>query len=149
MESFRLFCCAECSKQAQVCPKCDNGNRYCSRDCSYAARSRTQRAAARRYQRTPQGCTNHRLRQQRYRARLVLVTHQGPPDITQVPESSKSPIVRLQTGSSCGLSDLTRCLSCAKASNGRIRFGFIRRKATRKKRKRRSAGGTSALIVGV
>lgn len=83
MAPFRLFLCAGCRKQTQICQKCDRGQIYCSKECATAARRQTQRGASKRYQQTPQGQSNHRRRQQEYRARLARVTHQGSHNAAQ------------------------------------------------------------------
>ncbi len=76
----RLLCCARnsCRKVILLCSSCDRGNRYCSPDCSRAARQARQRAAGARYQRTRRGRLKHAARQARYRARRRMqqkVTH--------------------------------------------------------------------------
>ena len=73
----RLFNCARCHRQVVICRRCDRGNIYCGSGCSYRARRESQRAAARRYQRSRRGRIAHAERQRRYRSRVRKVTHQG------------------------------------------------------------------------
>ena len=75
----RLFNCARCRRQVAICSRCDRGNIYCGSGCSQSARRESRSAAARRYQRTPEGRRTHAERQRRYRARRQKVTHQGSP----------------------------------------------------------------------
>ena len=75
----RLFNCARCRRQVAICSRCDRGNIYCGPGCSQSAQRESLSAAARRYQRTPEGCQTHAERQRRYRARRKKVTHQGSP----------------------------------------------------------------------
>jgi len=73
----RLFQCVLCSKQVIICSRCDRGQRYCSSECSETARSKAQTAAARRYQQSRLGRSNHARRMHDYRRRKQIVTHQG------------------------------------------------------------------------
>ena len=75
----RLFNCARCRRQVAICSRCDRGNIYCGSGCSQSARRESRSAAARRYQRSPEGRRTHAERQRRYRARRQKVTHQGSP----------------------------------------------------------------------
>lgn len=76
-QSLRIFSCARCLKQVQICSHCDRGQIYCSRECSHRQRRENNRRAARRYQNSPKGRRNHADRQNRYRNRKKKVTHQG------------------------------------------------------------------------
>lgn len=79
-ETYRLFNCVRCSRQAKICGPCDRGNLYCSQECSAAARSDSLRSAGARYQRTFAGALNHAKRQQRYQIRCrAKMTHHGSP----------------------------------------------------------------------
>lgn len=69
--SGREYECQRCGRAVVVCSICDHGNRYCSAECARAARGESQRAASRRYQKTPQGALNHAARQARYRANVA------------------------------------------------------------------------------
>ncbi len=77
----RRFVCDRCRAAVYICSWCDRGHRYCSRQCSSAARSESRRAAGRLYQATPNGRRNHASRQAAYRDRqaveLEKVTHHG------------------------------------------------------------------------
>lgn len=79
VESHRLFNCGRCRHQVRICTSCDRGNVYCLK-CSPEASRRRVREAGARYQRTPRGRLNHKVRQQRYLERVEEeVTHRGPP----------------------------------------------------------------------
>ena len=67
--SSRLFNCALCHIQCVICSPCDNGQIYCSPDCSRSARKKSCNEGEKRYQQTPKGKLNHALRQKRYRER--------------------------------------------------------------------------------
>lgn len=83
----RLYACDGCGQLVWICSHCDRGNRYCGEACSHAARKRSKREAARRYQKSELGRRNQRRRQERYRIRqasrststssVTKVTHQG------------------------------------------------------------------------
>jgi len=82
-ETYRLFNCARCSRQAKICGRCDRANIYCSQECSAAGRSDSLRRAGARYQRTFAGADNHARRQQQYVIRRrAKMTHQGSPPET-------------------------------------------------------------------
>lgn len=68
-EYARLFNCPQCHRQVVLCPRCDRGNHYCSRECSKRARRQSQRLAGRRYQDGLPGRRKHAARQRRYRER--------------------------------------------------------------------------------
>lgn len=94
--SARLFQCARCSGLTMICRCCDRGNRYCS-NCSTPARKEARQRAAKRYQQSPQGRSNHAERQCRYRekqrALSVKMTHQGSSesiDVVTIETSSKT-----------------------------------------------------------
>ena len=70
MQNFgRLFNCPQCYRQVVLCPRCDRGNHYCSRECSESARREAQRLAGQRYQDSLPGRRTHAARQRRYRDR--------------------------------------------------------------------------------
>ena len=73
----RLFLCASCRLQVLICSRCDRGHRYCSQDCSKAARRRSLQAANERYQKSHQGRLQHAKRMNRYRRYKNKVTYQG------------------------------------------------------------------------
>ena len=94
-DSARLFLCARCFVQVQLCSRCDRGQRYCTPSCSSLARDAAQREAASRYQRSRGGRMAHAARSRRWRIRhhrlglrattqvevdANIVTHQGSPD---------------------------------------------------------------------
>jgi hypothetical protein len=68
--THRLFQCARCFTQVNICTYCDRGNIYCKGSCSFLARKTAQLAASTRYQDTFKGKRQHAICQQRYRARL-------------------------------------------------------------------------------
>jgi len=77
MNTARLYLCVLCHCQVIICSHCDHGNLYCSGSCSSIARKAAVKAAGKRYQDTRRGRTKHAARQQRYRDRCKIVTHQG------------------------------------------------------------------------
>lgn len=83
-ETGRHYNCQRCHKQVVICRHCDNGQIYCSKECSETARTASARAAEARYQQTRQGKLNHAERQRHYRANQKLetkkVTDQGSAD---------------------------------------------------------------------
>ena len=138
MEAFRVYACARCQSSAQICSKCDRGQRYCSKECSSMARRTTQRAAGRRYQRTLKGRLSHRSRQHRYRLRLAQVTHQGSQHTIQVVDSSTFAKKQMPLTASSKQLNAGCCNYCDKHGNGWIRLGYLRRRAKRPKRRRRA-----------
>jgi hypothetical protein len=76
-ETIRRFLCARCRVVAYLCTACDRGQRYCSDECSLAARRRSQRESDRRYQSSERGRLKHAERARRYRQRCRSVTEQG------------------------------------------------------------------------
>jgi hypothetical protein len=64
--------CARCGRVVVICTRCDRGNRYCSPECSAAARRQSMRKAGCEYQKTKTGVACHADRQRRYRARRKL-----------------------------------------------------------------------------
>jgi hypothetical protein len=78
--SHRLYNCARCAQQVQICRRCDRGNRYCAGSCAQLRRRESLRRAGRRYQRSLRGACHHAARQRAWRERAVnKVTHQGSP----------------------------------------------------------------------
>jgi hypothetical protein len=76
--SYRLYNCACCSRQVQICQRCDRGNRYCAAGCADQRRRESLRRAGARYQRSRRGARFHAARQRRWRERAAQkVTHQG------------------------------------------------------------------------
>lgn len=65
------FCRApHCRVLFFICPSCDRGQRYCSRNCRDLNRRDQLRAARRRHQASQEGRLDHRDRQRAYRRRL-------------------------------------------------------------------------------
>lgn len=71
----------ELLRSGRTCPRCGlrflaaEGRRYCSRECSAAARAEQVRQAGRRYQGSRAGRRRHAARQQRYRERQIVTHH--------------------------------------------------------------------------
>ena len=92
-----LFECARCHEYTLICTRCLGGRQYCD-PCGEQVRNDSVREAGRRYQQTPKGRRNHRLRQQRLRARRRTSEQGGqgstgsPPDdaCTAVTEQSEA-----------------------------------------------------------
>lgn len=92
-ESLRIYCCALCRAQVEICSRCDHGNIYCLGGCSALAREESCRRATARYQASPQGARAHARRQKRYRCKLPpSVTHQGPPSEPTVAEGASETV---------------------------------------------------------
>ena len=73
----RIFNCERCHQQVVICRRCDRGNRYC-KACAPLARAEYLARAGAEYQGTEAGRLNHKVRQERYRARLAeKVTQHG------------------------------------------------------------------------
>ena len=136
MMTFRLFLCARCRKQSQICPSCDCGQLYCSKDCSSAARQEARRDSSRRYQRTPRGLENHRRRQREYRARLANVTHHGAKQESQAPVCWKTPPHRAIQGCNAESYRATSCVCCGRPVNGWTRWQSLRDLAHRRRNHR-------------
>ena len=87
-ESYRLFNCVRCNKQARLCRRCDRGNRYCGAECASRAHKDSVRKAGAAYQRTEAGRKNHAARQQAFlERREAKMTHQGSPSLVEAPSS--------------------------------------------------------------
>lgn len=122
------FCQAlDCRALFFICSHCDRGQRYCSSDCRVRARRKQWRAAARRYQQSPEGRLDHRDRQRSYRQRKAVsirmlaprpgtrVTHQGSQadfNSDSVQRSLPLGIVRLTTQHSANGLGLLLCQFC-------------------------------------
>lgn len=157
-KSARLFLCARCGIQVQLCTRCDRGQRYCTPSCSSAARRIAQREAAQRYQRSRRGRMAHAARSRRWRVRrrprapvtpklleldANIVTHQGSPDSTHdAPlvawtndHAKLTPPTRCTQGASLHARPPTgtTCQRCGTPLTGWLRQSFLR-----------SAGGRGA-----
>ncbi len=155
-KSARLFLCAGCSVQVQLCSHCDRGQRYCTPRCSTAARRIAQREAGQRYQRSRGGRTAHAARSRRWRIRhhpitpvapkqfeldANIVTHQGSPDSTHdAPlvawtnnRAELTPPTRCKQGASLLVQPRTgtTCQRCGTPLTGWVRQSFLRSVAGR------------------
>jgi len=80
--THRLYNCARCAEQVQICRRCDRGNVYCARACAGVRRGESLRRAGRRYQLSHGGACRHAARQRAWRERRAhKVTHQGSPPV--------------------------------------------------------------------
>ena len=75
--SYRLYNCQRCGVQVRICGRCDHGNIYCAGGCARIRRRESRSRAGARYQRTRRGALCHAARQQGWRVRRQIVTHQG------------------------------------------------------------------------
>ena len=76
--SSRLYHCCRCHAQVIICTRCDRGQRYCSGQCRYHARTASSKRATQKYQSTRKGRFNNAARQRRFREqKKQKVTHQG------------------------------------------------------------------------
>ena len=77
-ETYRLYSCAHCGQQVQICRHCDRGNIYCAGTCAALRRRASLRRAGARYQQSYRGACLHAARHRAWRARQKhKVTHQG------------------------------------------------------------------------
>ena len=77
-ETYRLYTCANCGQQVQICRHCDRGNIYCAGTCAAMRRRASLRRAGARYQQSYRGACLHAARHRAWRARQQhKVTHQG------------------------------------------------------------------------
>lgn len=133
MESTsRLYQCARCHHQVNICRKCDHGNIYCGLVCAVLARIKSLRLAGARYQATLNGKHHHAARQAQYRLRhQKKVTHQSSP-----PSPSYAPIQLLENKpknididqENTGIT----CCFCKKMVSAWLRKDFLRRRGSKK-----------------
>jgi len=96
--SHRLYNCARCAQQVQICRRCDRGNLYCAGGCARLRRRESLRRAGRHYQRSFRGARHHAARQRAWRARQAdKVTHQGSPALA-VPATVSAPAIESPGG---------------------------------------------------
>ena len=151
----RLLMCARCGLQVLLCLGCDRGQRYCSQACSAASRRESQRAAARRYQRSDAGRSAHAARSRRWRLARVAeqahdprVTHQGgctEPTSTDAATSIQT-IQSAELPTSRGWPDF-RCVHCHSSLAPWVRQGLSRR-ARQRPRRRAPPSPTRAAAPG-
>ncbi len=72
---LRFRKCGRCQGGFVICRRCDRGHRYCSGECSAAARQETNRAAQRRYRMSDEGREDHRDHERKRRARRRVGDH--------------------------------------------------------------------------
>ena len=130
VQSVRLFNCARCTKQVTICRRCDRGNRFCSRQCSQAARDEAQREAGKRYQGTRRGRQAHALRQSEYRQRqreAEKVTHQGsePPIHDALLDLRRRVTPKRSRPAAEKDSSPYRCAFCGQHGSDFMRLGFL------------------------
>jgi hypothetical protein len=129
-ETIRRFLCARCRGVAHLCTACDRGQRYCSDECSLAARRRSQRESDRRYQSSERGRLKHAERARRYRQRCKSVTEQGPVVSLERDERSTSASSEMSTPSSAEETATTLASGSSadkKAHSGQMSCKFCRR----------------------
>jgi ferredoxin len=80
----RKYSCHYCQKSVTICPVCDRGHTYCSKDCSQLARKAFRRRADQKYQNHQKGKLKHAKRQKRYRMRhkKIVTDHSSKPPST-------------------------------------------------------------------
>ena len=69
--TYRLYSCARCGAQVNLCLRCDRGNRYCVEGCARIRRRESLLRAGARYQRSYRGACRHAARQYAWRARCA------------------------------------------------------------------------------
>ena len=70
VEGYRIKC-PQCLKFFVICTSCYRGHRYCSESCRTSARRGRSRARNLIYSKQPQAKKLHRLRQNRYRKKVL------------------------------------------------------------------------------
>ena len=83
--------CRHCKTFFVICISCFRGQVYCGIDCRSEARKLSRRRRQRIYQKSPKGRLNHKLKQRRYRNRLLekkRVTDHS--DLCRVPVHTRS-----------------------------------------------------------
>jgi hypothetical protein len=91
---LRIFSCARCGLEAQVCAECDRGQIYCAGDCRVVRRRESRWRAGMRYQRSRRGAQKHAARQRRWRVAKSCaqkVTHHGFPKVVPIAMVAASP----------------------------------------------------------
>ena len=91
MSGWRFFSCARCHAEVAICRSCDRGQRYCSSECSQAARKEKVRAAGRRFAHTPAGRAGNRRRVRAHREGLRLAG--APVSSSPAVKSARLPVV--------------------------------------------------------
>lgn len=124
--SSRLFNCALCHIQCVICSPCDNGQIYCSPDCSRSARKKSCNEGEKRYQQTPKGKLNHALRQKRYRERQCKIvtdhTCQTSPECDPFSSVENNTDASLASRNEKGIC----CCCCGKAVPNWLRHDFLK-----------------------
>lgn len=127
----RRYLCADCRTAVLICSHCDRGQRYCTTGCAGQARRRSVRAAGRRYQAGRRGRHAHAERQQRYRARMQKVTHQGSPPPAWADQLAFEPSVPVKPVPG-------HCCRCHRRLPDWVRQDFLRRRIRRNPPDRRT-----------
>ncbi len=118
--TLRLFNCARCHRQVQICQHCDRGNIYCNSNCSKISRISSLRDASKRYQKTRQGRFKHAARQKRYRDKIKSVTYHGSH------EPSNNDLI-LEMDKPVEFTPKKQCDFCGKTGSNFIRLDFLKR----------------------
>lgn len=129
----RRYLCACCRTPVLVCSYCDRGQRYCARGCAAQVRKHRMQAAGERFQASRRGRHAHAERQRRYRARQLIVTHQGCPPIA--PAALLAPVTTTQVNNpEPPLQSCWQCHFCQGNCAVLVRIGFLRRRLRRSAR---------------
>ena len=140
-ETHRLYSCARCHRQVQICRHCDHGNLYCAQACAKVRRRESVRRAGERYQRSYRGACQHAARQRIWRTRQrQKVTHQGSPlavvtatvalaasAVTTEVDNADRAAVEAQTSLYSPLLSVQRCSFCRATLPLFARLGPLRR----------------------
>jgi len=76
--------CGRCQVGFSVCRRCWCGQRYCSDECSKAAKDHSHRISQAKYATTEKGKASHRRRQRRYRLRKTREKQKRETDSAQL-----------------------------------------------------------------
>lgn len=120
----RILACAECHQVVVFCGDCDKRQRYCSKECAKAGRTRSLRLAGARYQRTFKGSQKHAARQAAFESRQKeKLTHQyfPPVDTPAIVESTEQAVTNPAPATVVATPILPHCNSCGRRCDFLVR----------------------------
>lgn len=161
--ALRRASCARCAHLFHVCRQHDRGQIYCSPRCRREGVAGARRRANRRHQASPEGRSDHRDRQRRYRERqraqrraAQSVTDMGSrqtesADIVVPSTAPAPPILAAATVSAPSKAvGRLKCAECHRTSHWVYYYhaAMLRCDRQRKRRKRRGSGHFSTGLPG-
>ena len=134
---FRLYYCARCYCQVEICRSCDRGNIYCNRGCSLLARQESKLHASHRYQKSRIGRFKHAKRQHRYLTRKNnKMTHLGSSTSAEKPYSSLLKKAPFKEKRDAYVGNI--CHFCGRIGSLFLRNGFLKHVAASERTKKRT-----------